>query len=126
MIDIVRLEDADAVAQPKGAEEDAPGPGQHDPGLPAALGEPVCIDINLLRRGYVLFDRGRLKVGPRIRARSRLACPADPVCHSAGVGVGVGAGLLHLVWAETVRIIPGLCAAGAKAFASLRAAKAFE
>ena len=124
MVDVVCLEDAYAVAQPKGAEENAPGPGQHDPGLPAALGEPVCVHINLLRRGYMLLDRGRLEVGPRIRARFRLGFPADPICYSAGVGVG--AGLLHLVRAGTVRIIPGLCAADAKEFAGLTAAKAFE
>lgn len=79
MVHIIRLEDADAVAQSKGAKENAPGPGEHDPGLLAALGEPVCIQINLLHRGYMLFDRGRLQVGLRIRARFRLGCPANPI-----------------------------------------------
>lgn len=82
MVDVVRLEDTDAVAQPESAEEDAPRPEQHDPGLCAALGEPVCVDIDLLRRGYMLLDRRRLEValfGIHAVDGFRLGWPASPI-----------------------------------------------
>lgn len=95
MVDIVRLEDADTVAQPKGAKKDAPRPSQHDPSFPAALGEPIRVHIDLLRSGYMLFDRRRLDVGLRVRgmARFRLHVPA-------AAGVGVCFRLLHFARTE--------------------------
>lgn len=56
IVHIVRLEDADAVAQSEGAEEDAPRPEQDSPGLAAALRESLRVDIDLLRGGHMLLD----------------------------------------------------------------------